>query len=147
MAEICAKRNFWPDLMGTDIHSGNKNGPVYDLSSVMTKFLHLGMPIPEIIRSVTSTPARAYNIADIVGALDVGKEADITVLRLDDCDVNLEDTSGQTRNLKQKFVPVAVWKAGKQFPVTQADKCPSRLSRERMLQEHHDPQLIIKDFQ
>ena len=42
VAEIAAKQGFWPDMLGTDLHIGNYNGPAYDLPTVMSKFLHLG---------------------------------------------------------------------------------------------------------
>ena len=34
-------------------------GPAYDLVTVMSKLLHLGMPMDDIIRAVTSTAASA----------------------------------------------------------------------------------------
>ena len=43
VAEICAAQGFWPDMLGTDLHIGNKDGPAYDLPTVMSKFLHLGI--------------------------------------------------------------------------------------------------------
>ena len=42
VAEICAAQGFWPDLLGSDLHTGNIDGPAYDLPTVMSKFLHLG---------------------------------------------------------------------------------------------------------
>ena len=43
VAEICASQEFWPDLLGSDLHTENQEGPAYDLPTVMSKFLHLGM--------------------------------------------------------------------------------------------------------
>lgn len=45
VAEICARSNFYPDTISTDLHTGNHRGPVYDLPTVMSKFLHLGLLI------------------------------------------------------------------------------------------------------
>ena len=42
VAEICARNQFYPDTISTDLHSGNHIGPAYDLPTVMSKFLHLG---------------------------------------------------------------------------------------------------------
>ena len=42
VAELCAAQGFWPDLLGSDLHTGNMDGPVYDLPTVVSKFLHLG---------------------------------------------------------------------------------------------------------
>ncbi|XP_053378731.1 deacetylase EF_0837-like [Mercenaria mercenaria] len=117
VAEIAANKNFWPDLMGSDLHTVNQHGPVYDLPTVMTKFFHLGMPLTEIVRSVTSSPARAYCLNSI-GSLSDGMDADVSILRIDECDIKLEDAVGQTRNVKKRILPVAVWRDGKNHPVT-----------------------------
>ena len=42
VAEISSRQGFWPDMIGTDIHIGNFDGPAYDLPTVLSKFLHLG---------------------------------------------------------------------------------------------------------
>ena len=42
IAEICAKNGFYPDVISTDLHSGNIGGLAKDLPWVMSKFLHLG---------------------------------------------------------------------------------------------------------
>ena len=91
---------------------GNVAGPVYDLPTVMTKFLHLGMPLPAIIRAVTSTPARVWGLGDTVGSLAVGREADVSVLELQAVDVALEDAHGQRRLVTTRILPRAVWRAG-----------------------------------
>ena len=53
VAEVCAGQDFLPD---TILHSGNIHGPAYDLPMVMSKFLHLGMPLYDIIKAVTVMP-------------------------------------------------------------------------------------------
>ncbi|KAK6176221.1 hypothetical protein SNE40_014545 [Patella caerulea] len=128
-AEIGAKENFWPDTISTDMHSGNIHGPVYDLNLVMSRFLHLGMPLSKIISAVTSTPARVIGRTKTLGSLEVGREADITVLKIVDCDIILEDCQGQVRNIKKRFHPVAVWKSGRMFPIVNIDNCPNEKSR------------------
>ncbi|XP_060552566.1 deacetylase EF_0837-like isoform X1 [Ruditapes philippinarum] len=116
VAEMATKQNFWPDLLGSDLHTQNQEGPAYDLPMIMTKFLYLGMPLNEIIKSVTSSPARAYRLNSI-GSLSKGNDADVSILRIDDCDVSIEDCIGQTRHVKKRIVPVAVWRGGKEHPV------------------------------
>ena len=49
VAEAAAQQGFWPDLISTDLHSGNVNGLAKDLPNVMTKLKALGMPIPKVI--------------------------------------------------------------------------------------------------
>lgn len=42
VAEIATQQGFWPDMLGTDLHIGNYEGPAYDMPTVMSKFLYLG---------------------------------------------------------------------------------------------------------
>ena len=116
-------------VTGSDLHTANVNGPVYDLVTVMTKFLHLGMPLVEIIRAVTSTPAQVYGIDDVTGSLSVGKEADITVIKIVDCDILLDDSIGQMRLMKKCLKPIAVWRMGVLFEIKEtklSTKSPSQ---------------------
>eukprot|EP00040_Diaphanoeca_grandis_P044845 m.13798 g.13798 ORF g.13798 m.13798 type:complete len:453 (-) comp9866_c0_seq1:84-1442(-) len=124
----CQKQGFFPDVISTDLHKVNVNGPAYDLPTVMTKFLHLGMTLPDIIKSVTSTSAAAISRSDTIGSLSVGVGADITVLSIDDVDVELEDVHRQTRNIKKRIRPVAVWRDGESFAITSPTPFPNPLS-------------------
>lgn len=133
VSEIATKQGFWPDMLGTDLHVGNYEGPAYDMPTVMSKFLYLGMSLDDIIRSVTITPAKAFGLEDTVGSLTVGKEADVTILRVDDCDVMMEDCQGQIRNLKKRFIPIVVWRAGTSYPVTRPELWPNMESRKKSL--------------
>ena len=49
--EAASARGFWPDLISTDLHSGNVDGAAKDLTHVMSKFLALGMPFYEVLPS------------------------------------------------------------------------------------------------
>jgi dihydroorotase len=104
VAEICAQYNFYPDTISTDLHTGNHVGPAYDLPTVMSKFLHLGMPLTEVIRAVTSTPAKAIGWESKIGSLTPGKEADVTVLKLVEGPIELEDCQSQVCNLLIKKI-------------------------------------------
>ena len=125
VAEICTQQGFWPDIISTDIHSGNKYGPVYDLTSVMSKMLHLGMPIRDVIKAVTSSPAQAVRRQASIGSLSAGRCADVTLLKLEDMSIDLEDSEGHTRKLSQKIVPMGVWRAGKRFDIFPSEKYPN----------------------
>ena len=75
------------------------------------------MPLTDVIASVTSSSAKAYDLYKEIGSLNAGKCADVTVLKIDDCDVKLEDTVGLRRNVRQRIVPVAVWREGSRYPI------------------------------
>ena len=56
-AEPLVRQGFWPDSISTDLHSGSVNGAMIDMLNVMSKFLALGVPLPEVIRESTTNPA------------------------------------------------------------------------------------------
>lgn len=144
VAEICTKEGFWPDIIGSDLHTGNQDGPAYDLPIVMSKFLHLGMTLSSIIKATTATPAHAIKKSDSIGSLLTGKPADVTILKIEDADIDLEDCVGQTRRVKQLFKPVAVWKGGRRFNITKPTFFPNLEARARDARQWNDA--LIKDL-
>lgn len=135
VAEICARSNFYPDTISTDLHTGNHQGPVYDLPTVMSKFLHLGMPLSDVIRAVTSTPAKAIGREHVIGSLAPGREADITVIRMHDGQFPMEDCQSQVRVLDKLLKPAAVWRAGVAYPITEPDPFPNRQAMNQNIRE------------
>ncbi len=69
---------FPPDSISTDLHMGNINGPVVSMLTTMSKYLSMGMPLPEVIFRSTVTPAREIRRPEL-GTLSVGAEADVAV--------------------------------------------------------------------
>lgn len=128
VAELCVQQGFWPDTISSDLHSGTCEGPAYDLPTVMTKLLHLGLPLAEVIRRTTLEPARAIGWADRIGSLGVGREADVTVLSLDRVDTELEDCQSQLRRVRQRLRPRAVWRAGAPGSITSPARWPNPAS-------------------
>ncbi len=74
------KGGFAPDSISTDLHIGNVNGVVHDMLNTMSKLLCMGMSLNEVIARSTSAPAREIGHPEL-GALSIGAEADIAVLR------------------------------------------------------------------
>ncbi|XP_074606507.1 deacetylase EF_0837-like isoform X2 [Acropora palmata] len=143
VAEICAKEGFWPDIISSDLHVGSVDGPAYDLLTVMSKMLHVGMPLIDIIKSVTMTPAAAIGLIDLIGSLSLGRPADITVMRIEKVDFDLEDCHAHLRRIKQRFVPVAVWKDGVRFKTFSAHPFPNTAKFKELASSQDE--LVIKD--
>jgi dihydroorotase len=70
---------FRPDVISTDLHTGSMNAGMKDILNTMSKFLNMGMPLPEVIRSNTSRAAEVIKHPEL-GHLSVGAEADVAVL-------------------------------------------------------------------
>ena len=49
--------------------------------------------------------------------LITGVTADVTVIKLVNCDVMLEDCQMHMRNIKQCLIPVAAWRAGERVKI------------------------------
>jgi dihydroorotase len=75
------KAGFYPDTISTDLHTGSMNGGMMDMLTTMSKFLVTGMPLQQIVRASTDTPARSI-ARPALGHLSVGAEADVAVLRV-----------------------------------------------------------------
>jgi dihydroorotase len=109
----CREFGFWPDTISTDVHQLNIHGPVYDMPTTMTKFLHLGMPVEQIIKATTSMPAKAIGLQERLGALKVGMQADVVLLKREHGAFSLADTQQQERVAGERLAPVRVCKKGK----------------------------------
>jgi dihydroorotase len=106
---------FPPDTISSDLHIANVNGPVFDLATTVTKFLHLGMPLDEALRKVTAVPAEIIGLAGEVGTLAVGACGDAVVLDLEPGEFPLTDCRGETRMSEQRLTPRLVVRAGRVY--------------------------------
>lgn len=95
---------FYPDSISTDLHTGSMNAGMKDQVNVMSKILDLGVPLDEVIRMSTWNPAKEIKRPRL-GNLDVGAEADITVLGLEKGKFGYVDSAGARRDGTQRLVP------------------------------------------
>jgi dihydroorotase len=102
VAEAMLAAGFPPDIISSDVHVLCIDGPAYDNMETMSKFLMLGMPLPDIVRAVTATPAHALKRPDL-GDLSVGSTGDATVMRIEKGRFTFTDVTGQTRGGSEKF--------------------------------------------
>jgi len=84
---------FLPDSISTDLHVYSVVTPVVDLPTTMAKFLHLGVPIADLVAMTTVGPATSIGITRPVIA--PGAPADLTVLRIVEGASELRDASGK----------------------------------------------------
>src|SRR5438477_12891894 len=92
-AEPMVQQGFWPDSISTDLHSGSVNGAMIDMLNVMSKFLALGVPLPEVIRESTTNPATQMRRPEL-GQIGVDADADIAVLGLEHGNFGFVDVKG-----------------------------------------------------
>ncbi|MGD9710712.1 MAG: amidohydrolase/deacetylase family metallohydrolase [Thermomicrobiales bacterium] len=99
--------------ISTDLHTGNLNGPVYDMATTMTKFLHLGLDLPEVIRLSTISPAELIHREHEIGTLHAGREADVTLFRVLDGDFEVVDSEKQKERTSRMLKVEHTIRAGK----------------------------------
>lgn len=83
-------KGFVPDVISSDVHMFNINGPVFNLLATMSKFLCLGVDLPTLVHTVTAAPAAALRRNDL-GHLSVGGIGDATVFAVEDGDFEYRD--------------------------------------------------------
>ena len=111
VSEKAAKQGWFPDAISTDISRAPDGSPASVLVP-MSEFLHLGMPLEQVIAGVTVNPAKIMKFPEKVGTLEPGVTADVAVLELVQGNFEYGDQTRQSRALKQQFVPVATLKGG-----------------------------------
>jgi dihydroorotase len=75
------KQGFPPDSISTDLHVSSMNAGMKDMLNVMSKFLNMGMPLPDVILRSTWNPAREIKRIEL-GNLSLGSVADLAVLNV-----------------------------------------------------------------
>jgi len=112
VAGPAVEQGFVPDTIGSDLHAGSINGPVYDLPSVMSRFLSLGLPLGQVIEATTARPARILGMQGEIGALKAGAAADVSVLDLLSGGFEFRDSAGNTRRGEHKLQASLTVRAG-----------------------------------
>ncbi len=112
VARGALEQGFPPTTISSDLHTYNVDGPVFDLPTTLSKLLHLGMPLGEVVAAATAAPAAALRRGDRLGSLAPGREADVTLLELVAEARTLPDAAGESVVAEELLVPRAVVRAG-----------------------------------
>jgi dihydroorotase len=115
VAHTGLQQGLLPDTISSDIHAWNIGGPVFDLATTASKFLHLGLPLMDVLRRVTATPAACIGRAGELGSLEPGAAADLTLLRLVRGEFKFRDSYGVEVTGDTRLEPAAVIRAGRRF--------------------------------
>ena len=97
------KSGFIPNTISTDFHTGSMNAGMKDQLNVMSKFLNMGMDVPQVIRASTWHPAQVIKREEL-GHLSVGAGADVAVLSLQTGKFGFIDSFGFSMQGTRKLV-------------------------------------------
>ena len=104
-----------PHCISTDLTLPGRTLTVHSMTEMMSRFLALGFTMNDVVAMSTLNPAKALGVDDRLGSLEVGKQADISVLEIVDGDWLVYDALGQTRKVDKAVVPALTVKKGQLF--------------------------------
>ena len=106
VAEKAIAEGFYPDIISTDLTVKTLfKDPVFSMPYLMSKYLFLKMPLPEIIARCTSIPAKIMGMESEIGQLQEGFLADVAILKRCDKYICFSDTQKETRIGREVLVP------------------------------------------
>lgn len=108
-----------PHTISSDIYCRNRiNGPVKSLAHVMSKFLAIGLSLPQVVECVTRHAADGLRLRH-KGRLEPGADADFTVFALRRQPVLFTDSDQNSLAAELQLLPLAAVRAGKWFTTEQ----------------------------
>ena len=107
VAEAAIAQGCPPDTISSDVHvySGNTPGMPY-LTWVMSKFMHMGFTLEQVVTMATANPARVINRMPKLGTLQIGAPGDVSILEHVQEAVEFVDTRNNKRPGKSHLKPV-----------------------------------------
>lgn len=106
------KQGLFPNSISSDLHIGNMNAGMKDMSNIMSKFLNMGLSLKDVILRSTWNPAQFINRPEL-GQLSVGSEADLAVFNLKTGDLGFVDSHGGKLKGTKKLETELTIRAGK----------------------------------
>jgi dihydroorotase len=93
-ARVMLSNGFAPDCISSDVHALCIDGPAFDLLITMSKFICLEMPLVEVVRAATESPAKALRRPDL-GSFRQGSAGDASVLTMENGEFDYVDSTGE----------------------------------------------------
>ena len=109
---------FHVDTVSTDMNVFNIDRPVVSLPETMSKMLALGEDLSRVVAMATIEPARSIHREHEYGTLEVGRSAEVSVLRLVEGESRLTD-GYETVEATQRLLPVGCVREGEWIEATQ----------------------------
>ena len=104
-----------PHCISTDLTLPGRQRTVHSMTEMMSRFLAMGFTMDQVVAMCTINPAKALGMDDRLGTLEVGRQADISVLEVKEGDWVVYDVLGTPRSIDRAVVPVLTFKKGQPF--------------------------------
>jgi dihydroorotase len=101
-----------PDTISSGLNGDCIAEVVCDLPTTLSKFLYLGMSLPDVIERATANPAKIVGMTDQIGSLRSGSIADVSILELAEGAITLQDGAGNSVCARQALKAAAAFCKG-----------------------------------
>ena len=108
-----ADLGLFPDTISSDLTAMGQT--FHSLLECMAKFMSIGYSLSDVVKATTVSAASALGLAGEIGAIAVGRDADISVIDVVEGDFTFTDTTGQAFQGRYGLAPVRTIKAGEEF--------------------------------
>src|SRR2546422_5835427 len=109
------EQGLLPHCISTDLMVPGRAMTVHSMTEMMTRFLGLGFTLRDVVAMSTTNPATAIGAEQRIGKLEVGRQADVSVLDLREGDWMVYDILGAGLRVTQAVVPFVTLKRGRVF--------------------------------
>ena len=104
-----------PHCISTDLTLPGRIRTVHSMTEMMTRFLAMEFTMDQVVAMSTINPANAIGEGGRLGTLEVGRQADISVLGIEEGDWVVHDVVGGSKKTDKAVVPVLTVKKGQVF--------------------------------
>src|SRR5262249_48151531 len=109
-----ADMGLHPDTISSDLTLGGRSRGVGLLDS-MSKFLSIGYSLPDVVRMASFGAARAIGMQDELGALAIGRVADVSIVDVASGKWKFVDAMRVEFTVDKVLTPVQTVRAGEMF--------------------------------
>src|ERR1700757_912078 len=106
-ARAMLANGFYPDTISSDVHILCINGPAFDQVTTMSKFLCMGMSLPDVVAASTVNAAMALRRPEL-GSLKPGSVGDATIISIKEGRFDYVDVVGEHLIGERKIVSEGV---------------------------------------
>jgi dihydroorotase len=104
---------LYPDTISSDLTAMGQT--FHSLLECMAKFMSIGYSLADVVKATTASAASALGLQHEIGAIAVGRDADLSVIDVVEGDFSFTDTTGKEFRGGYGLVPVRTLKAGEEF--------------------------------
>ncbi|MGH7988418.1 MAG: amidohydrolase family protein [Candidatus Binataceae bacterium] len=104
-----------PHCISTDLTVPGRLRTVHSMTEMMTRFLGLGFTLEQVVTMCTANPARAIGADERLGSLEIGRQADVSVLRIEEGEWTVHDVLGASLKVSRALMPALTLKRGEVF--------------------------------